>query len=60
MLSRLTNAACGKLAIAVVLTAVAGTAGRAWALDLRRTVEVETTIQPGAGQAFVLAVLRAL
>ena len=60
MLTRLTNADCRKLAIAIVLTAVAGTAGLGTALDLRRTVEVETTIRPGAGQAFILAVLRAL
>jgi hypothetical protein len=60
MLTRLSNADCRKLAIAIVLAAISGTASLGMALDLRRTVEVETTIRSGVGQAIVLAVLRAL
>jgi hypothetical protein len=60
MLTRLSNADCRKLAIAIVLAAISGTASLGMALDLRRAVEVETTIRSGVGQTIVLAVLRAL
>jgi hypothetical protein len=60
MLTRLGNAGCSKLAIAIVLTAISGTAILGMTLELRRTVEVDTTIQSGVGQAIVVGVLRAL
>jgi len=60
MITRLSSADCRKLAIAIVVTAISGTAILGMALDLRRTVEVEPTIRSGVGQAIVLAILRAL